>query len=231
MQIKGLLRRLRLARLLPSRSLQTLPSLEAYARWAATYPPNAHNALMQAEEAAVLELMPPLAGKVVLDLASGTGRYGLMAWQQQAKVVLTLDNSPAMLALNPMQRRMLAGLDRLPLANACADVVVCGLALGHLRDLKPAILEIGRVLRRGGYAVFSDFHPFLFLNGARRTFNTNTGVYAVEHYAHLYADYQAACSAARLEIEAVREPALAEADGLPVALVFRMRKRRSPVVV
>ena len=222
---------MRLARLLPSRPLQTLPSLEAYARWAATYSPQAHNALMQAEEAAMLDLMPPLAGKVVLDLASGTGRYGLMAWQQRAKHVLALDNSLAMLALNPLQRRMLATLESLPLAGACADVVVCGLALGHLPDVRPALAELGRVLRRGGYAVVSDFHPFLFLNGARRTFNTAAGVYAVEHHVHLYADYQAACSAANLDIEAVREPALAEADGLPVALVFRLRKRRRPVVV
>ena len=211
--------------------MQTLPSVQAYARWAATYPPHAHNALMQAEEAAMLDLMPPLANKVVLDLASGTGRYGLMAWQRNANHVLALDNSLAMLALNPLQRRMLGALDRLPLVSACADVVLCGLALGHLSALHPAISEIGRVLRGGGYAVVSDFHPFLFLNGARRTFSSDAGLYAVEHHAHLYEAYQAACSAANLEIEAVREPVLAEADGLPVALVFRLRKRRRPVVI
>lgn len=225
MQIKGLLRRLRLVRLLPSRSLQTLPSVEAYARWAATYPPHAHNAFMQAEEAAMMDLMPPLVGQIVLDLASGTGRYGLMAWQQQAKMVLALDNSPAMMTLNPLPRRILASLDRIPLLDACADVVICGLALGHARDLGPAVAELGRVLRGGGYAVVSDFHPFLFLNGARRTFSTETGIYAVEHHVHLVSDYHAACSAADLEIDAVREPILPEAAGLPVALVFRLHKR------
>lgn len=231
MVLKELIRRLRRARLLPSRPLRTLPSIDAYARWAATYPPQAHNAFMRAEEAPMLELMPPLAGKVVLDLASGTGRYGLMAWQRQAAYVLALDNSPAMLALNPISRRMLAPLDRLPLPNACVDVVICGLALGHVAELQPAISEIGRVLRGGGYAVISDFHPFLYLNGGRRTFSTESGVYAVEHHVHLYATYHAASYAANLEIEAVREPTLDEADGLPVALVLRLRRRRRPVVL
>lgn len=231
MQIKGVLRRLRFARLLPSRPVRTLPSTEAYARWAATYPPRAHNALMEAEQAAMLELMPPVTGKRVIDLGSGTGRYGLFAWEGGARQVVAVDNSPAMLAQNPLPRRLLAGLDAVPLPDGMADVVFCGLALGHLPALTTALAEISRLLRRGGYALLSDFHPFLFLNGARRTFSTNTGVYAVEHFAHLYADYQQACAATSLEIEAIREPTIAETEGLPVALVMRVRKRRRPFAV
>lgn len=230
MQIRGLLRRMRLARLLPSRPLQTLTSVDAYARWAATYPPRAHNALMQAEEGAMLALMPALADKVVVDLGSGTGRYALFAWEAGARRVLAFDNSAAMLAVNPLPRRCLAALDAVPLPANSADVVICGLALGHLPALDTSIGEISRVLRRGAYAVLSDFHPFLFLNGARRTFNTSSGVYAVEHYTHLYAEYQAAFAAANLVVEAVREPTLVETDGLPVALVFRVRKRRAYAV-
>jgi malonyl-CoA O-methyltransferase len=172
-----------------------------------------------------------VADKRVLDLGSGTGRYGLFAWKGGAKQVLALDNSAAMLAQNPLPRRALGQMDAIPLANGTADVVLCGLALGHVPALTTALAEIGRVLRRGGYALISDFHPFLYLNGARRTFSTSSGVYAIEHYVHLYADYQQACAAASLDIEAVREPVLAETEGLPVALVLRARKRRRPFAV
>ncbi len=56
-----------------------LTSLDAYARWAEAYPPQAHNALMRAEEQAVRALLPALDGQIVLDLACGTGRWGLIA--------------------------------------------------------------------------------------------------------------------------------------------------------
>lgn len=226
MQIKEFLRRLRFARWLPSRSLQTLSSLEAYARWADSYPPHAHNALMQVEHAAMLELMPPFTDKRVVDLASGTGRFGLLAWERGARSALALDNSPQMLALNPLTRRALATMDAIPLADNVADVVLCGLAVGHLPGLTGVMAEISRVLRRGGYALVSDFHPFLSLYGARRTLRAGNKVFAVEHHSHLYADYQQACHTANMEIEAVREPRLPQADDLPVALVLRIRKRR-----
>ena len=42
--------------------LVTSPS-DAYAAWAPTYPPHAHNALMEVEQTAVLELLPPVSGR------------------------------------------------------------------------------------------------------------------------------------------------------------------------
>ncbi|MFN8373233.1 MAG: methyltransferase domain-containing protein [Anaerolineae bacterium] len=114
------------------------------------------------------------------------------------------------------------------------DVILCGLALGHEKRLDVALSEIGRVLRPGGgYALVSDFHPFMFLSGARRTFNAPDGTtYAVEHYAHLYADYHRAAWAANLLIEQVVEPHLdiensdasAKATEAPVVIVYRLIK-------
>src|SRR5258706_2684565 len=52
-----------------------LDVLAAYAQWAATYAPEAHNPLMQLEEQAVQALLPELAGRRFLDLACGSGRY------------------------------------------------------------------------------------------------------------------------------------------------------------
>jgi malonyl-CoA O-methyltransferase len=213
----NLLRRLR-----PADPPKSLSSLEAYAKWAASYPPHAHNLLMETEEAAMRGLILPLVGLTVLDLACGTGRYGLMAKAQGAASVIGLDNSAAMLLASPLLLRALATTEALPLANQSVDVIICGLALGHLPQLTFSINETARILRRGGWALVSDFHPFIYLNGARRTFTAADGVtYAVEHYPHLYSDYHRAAAEAGLGIEAVAEPQL---NGAPVVIVYRLRK-------
>lgn len=228
-----MIRRL-LRRLFPFRPREprTLPSVDAYALWVRDYPPNAHNPLMQVEERAMLSLLLPLDGKTVLDLACGTGRYGLLAWDRGAARVVGLDNSADMLRANSLGHKAQAAAAALPLASESLDVVLCGLALGHLPRLEGALAEIGRVLRKGGYALVSDFHPFLYLNGARRTFAAPDGtVYAVEHYPHLYADYHRAVWMANLLIEQVVEPHLDVAQTEsgstyqpPVVLVLRLLK-------
>ncbi|RMF78594.1 MAG: class I SAM-dependent methyltransferase [Chloroflexi bacterium] len=191
---------------------------------------------MQIEQQAMQQLMPSLVGQIVLDLACGTGRYGLLARDSGAKQVVGLDNSVAMLRGNALPHLALAPTDALPLADASVDVVLCGLALGHVPQLSPSIAEIGRVLRPGGTALISDFHPFIFFNGQRRTFTTPGGqTFAVEHYAHLYSAYHQAAADAGLRIDAVHEPTLRDANdpqikttGLPaetpVAIVYRMKK-------
>ena len=153
---------------------RTLTSLQAYAKWAATYAAHAHNPLMQVEQGAMLQLLPDLHDKTVLDLACGTGRYGLLAWERGASQVVGLDNSHAMLKAAQLQPVARASTEALPLATASVDVVLCGLALGHLPQIAPSLHEISRVLQPGGTALISDFHPFQYLSGARRTFMRST---------------------------------------------------------
>jgi malonyl-CoA O-methyltransferase len=79
-----------------------VPILEpssAYALWAADYPPHAHNPLMQAEERAMLSLLPAgLRGRAVLDAGCGSGRYLIHTLQRGARRVVGLDLSAEMLA-------------------------------------------------------------------------------------------------------------------------------------
>jgi len=224
--LNRLLRRLR-----PTPIPETLSSIDAYARWAASYPPHAHNPLMQAEQDAVLALLPDVTGRAVLDLACGTGRYGILARERGAKTVIGLDNSAAMLLASPLTHRALATSEVIPLASASIDVVICALALGHLPRLKPSLAEIGRVLKSGGIALVSDFHPLLFFGGGRRTFSANGAIYAVEHYAHLYGDYHHAARDAGLRIDDVLEPRLSgeyaghgPAPDAPVVVVYKLFK-------
>lgn len=201
-----------------------LRSQDAYALWAKTYPPQAHNAFMQLEQTAMEQLMPPLRGCVVLDLACGTGRYGLLAQAHDAARVIGLDNSLAMLQAGSLSQTVMATLAALPFAPASIDVILCGLAVGHLPMLETLFLEIGRILKPNGTALLSDLHPFQALSGAQRTFVANGKQFVVEHYPHLYADYQRCADAADLRIDAVSEPDLPEKKGLPVVLALRLKK-------
>src|ERR1700748_439160 len=59
-------------------------TLTAYERWAPLYPPVAHNPLMRVEQHAMLEAWPDMAGKRVLDLACGSGRYSNLLLEANA---------------------------------------------------------------------------------------------------------------------------------------------------
>ncbi len=176
----------------------TLPSVEAYALWAETYPPYAHNAFMRIEQEAMNALFPPLAG-----------RSARIALEAGANYVIGADSSPAMLRRAEGFPRLLADMTALPFLPAFFDVILCGLATGHLPPtaMRAAFVEMARVIRPGGAILFSDFHPILYLRGGRRTFKTSGGrTYAVEHYPHLIADYFESIQAAGLTITALREP-------------------------
>lgn len=203
----------------------------AYARWAATYPPAPHNLLMEMEQAAMLELLPEVRNQCALDLACGSGRYLNLLRARGAAQVMGLDLSREMLmAAQVHQKKLLQGdLCALPLASASFDLVVCGLAVGHVENLRIVIAEASRVLKAGGEFLYSDFHPFGALAGWQRTFRDQDGKeYAVRHFTHRHEDHVAACRAAGLEITAVREPKIAIAHkwkGFPAVLVIKALKK------
>lgn len=206
------------------RSIPTLSSQAAYARWASQYPPWAHNPLMQTEEALMRARLPDLRGKVVLDLACGTGRYGLIAAEAGAAQVLGCDNSHAMLLRNPCAGRVLSQSAALPLAAGSVDVLLCGLAIGHLRSLDATLQEISRVLRPEGVALVSDLHPQQYRQGARRTFRDSEGhAFSVEHHVHSEAAVRQAAHEAGLGLLHVDEAAIPDAPSPgPAVIVYHL---------
>jgi malonyl-CoA O-methyltransferase len=204
---------------------------EAYALWAPSYPPEAHNPLMEAEQKALMDLFPPLNG-LCLDLGCGSGRY-LKSMEEKGARAMGLDLSLEMLkkAAGHCSSPLIAGsMDRLPYKNESFDAIVCSLCVGHAPDLNPFAREAARVLRPGGWLLYSDFHPFLALHGLERTFRDSKGrLRSVEHYVHLYGAHQRALSEAGLFITHVVEP-LGEIEkaGLPkngpIVLVIRAEK-------
>ena len=219
----------------------------AYALWAPGYPARAHNPVMQAEERALLRLMPDaLYGQAVLDAGCGSGRYMLHALRRGAARVTGVDLSSPMLKRAEAELSALhtgvpvalvqGNLAALPLPDAQADLSVCGLVVGHLDDLAQSLAELRRVTRPGGTLLLSDVHPIGHALGWRRDFKAGGQRYAVRHTPHLYSHWHAACAALGLHIERVLEPMLDPADipagahfdrmalEVPVALVFQLRR-------
>ncbi len=213
----------RLIKRFHQRPLKRLTSRSAYKLWAQNYPPTPHNRLMEIEQEAMMSVMPTLSDKVVLDLACGTGRYALIAEQQLAQQVICIDDSFSMIHQVQSEFRLLGSMNQIPLMDNSFDVILCGLAVGHSQDLTSIIYEISRLLVSGGQAVISDFHPEQYLNGARRTFMSDEGVYEVEHYAHVAETWEQACQQSGLLINAVVEPRI-EGQSMPVVIVYRLVK-------
>src|SRR5690348_7755379 len=113
--------------------VEMLEPRDAYALWAASYPPRAHNPVMQAEERAMLALMPAdLRGQSVLDAGCGSGRYMLHALGRGAVCVKGVDLSAEMLeragkelaaCRHGGEIELVQGhLERLPVPDASADL-------------------------------------------------------------------------------------------------------------
>jgi malonyl-CoA O-methyltransferase len=175
---------------------------------------------MEVEQEAVLAMLPAVSGRVALDAGCGTGRYAHRLRGLGASLVIGCDRSAAMLARAGGPHLIRADLPSLPLASAAVDVVVCGLALNDVADLRPVMTELARILKPGGSLVASLLHPRGAAEGWRRTFDAGEGVREVPACWHAADQLQRACAQASLSIVEVREPGLTP-PGPPVALIFR----------
>lgn len=215
-------------------------TLEVYERWAPSYLPEPHNALMRAEQREMLALLPPVSGLRALDLACGTGRYARQLRAAGAGEVVAADFSPAMLRHSVDGLRVRASLTSLPFAKGAFDVVVSGLALGHAGDLHACFAEIARVLRPGGVLLYSDFHFDATRAGQVRSFRDDTGRrFELPADGYPVHEHREAALAAGFQIEALRElragielnetftgsdEFYARWGGVPIVLVIRARR-------
>jgi len=225
---------------LPAAATLDAQTREAYERWAPLYPPVAHNPLMRAEQRAMTELWPDVAGRRALDLACGTGRYSRLLAESNAADVVAVDFCAPMLEQVSAASRVRASMMQLPFAGAAFDVVISGLALGHATGVHSWMNEIARVLKEGGILLYSDFHAESARAGLLRSFKDGSArTFTVPHRCYDLASQKEAAAAAGLTVEIVhevraglelREP-FAKSDefyrrwhGLPLALIVRARK-------
>ncbi len=105
--------------------------------------------------------------RVVLDLGAGTGRAAAQLKRRYRRaLVVALDLSAPMLRQARRHRslfrrfeRVCAAAEQLPLASASVDVVVSSLMLQWCDPIEPALAEVRRILKPGGFFAFSTLGP------------------------------------------------------------------------
>jgi SAM-dependent methyltransferase len=135
------------------------------AKYAATVdsrPWNAHY-----ERPAVISLLPPLENTKVLDVGCGSGWYAEYLVAHGATVT-AFDFNAEFVAFTRTRIANRATVLQADLAEPLVfaadeefDLAVCPLVMHYLRDWKPALRELHRVLKPLGVLVFSTHHPFM----------------------------------------------------------------------
>jgi SAM-dependent methyltransferase len=114
-----------------------------------------------------LARLPGLAGKNVLDLGCSTGFYTEYALEHDASVT-AIDASQILIARladklkSPKVKLHCADIGQ-PMSflkSDSFDVVICSLVLDYVKDWKPVMAELYRVIKKGGRVVISTGHPF-----------------------------------------------------------------------
>ncbi|NHN47684.1 methyltransferase domain-containing protein [Halostella sp. JP-L12] len=114
---------------------------------------------------ATTELVPDVEGKRVLDAGCGLGRYAEWLIEKGADV-LAVDQNAEMLEQarrrigDETEVRRADITDPLEFAgDGEFDGVVCSLSLHYVEDWRQPFTEFARILRPGGFLVFSAQHP------------------------------------------------------------------------
>jgi ubiquinone/menaquinone biosynthesis C-methylase UbiE len=228
--------------------LAALDVEEGYTRWAESY--DGPNPAVEAEEPVVHGLLADLPIGVALDAACGTGRHAAELARLGHRVI-GVDSTEAMLEVArtrlPDADLRLGRLDALPVDDASVDVVTCALALTHVAELTPVMVELARVLRPGGTAILSDMHPVTTALGSSpagfRDDAVPRGIAYVANRSHQISDYLGAFRAAGLAIDDCLEPTFGPAqlerlmsfrlypevsrqafEGVPFVLIWRLHR-------
>lgn len=191
---------------------------EGYALWAESWDATP-SPVVAVEERALSPWLEGLQPHRAVDVGCGTGR-----WTTRFPA-FGFDASAAMLAVaarKPGLRGRLAVADAtaLPVATGAADLALCALTLGHVRNFGAALGELTRILQAGGTLLLTDFHPAAAARGWRRTFRHGGQVYELENYPYTVEQLRDAATGLRLiacEEAIIGEPErrLFEAAGKP----------------
>ena len=140
-----------------------LNAKQAYRRWAHVYDTE-QNPLLRLEERYLQVLIPDLAGRAVLDLGCGTGRWLERFASQNAQSLVGVDSSPEMIAIARKRMGERATLicsdwETFEQPAGSVDIVVCSFMLSYVADPEGLALRIRDILRTGGVIFVTDLHP------------------------------------------------------------------------
>lgn len=163
---------------------------EFFARYSA-FPRSVEGLRAAGEWHELRRLLPPFAGKRVLDLGCGFGWHCRYAAEQGAARVVGLDLSEKMLArarretTDPRIAYVRGAMEDLEAPPGSFDVVLSSLTLHYVEDLEPVFRRIFAALVPGGDFVFSCEHPVFTAEGAQEWCRNEAGEnlhWPVDHY-------------------------------------------------
>jgi SAM-dependent methyltransferase len=227
---------------------------EGWIRWART--PGVDDYYEHYNLPSFLELLPP-PGRRTVDLGCGEGRVSRVLRGLGHRVVAVEPSGTLSRAAHDADASIAtvrARGDAVPLADECADLVVCFMVLQDVDDLATTCAEIARLLEPGGVACTAIVHPMAssgfpdpdgefqyvgrYLEVMRNELRVERmGVEFTFHSAHRSIEqYSRAFESAGLVIDALREPGLSDElvareprlarhRLLPNFLYFRLRRR------
>ncbi len=161
--------------------------LEGHRIWASSYD-SGDNPLLALERRSMANLLRFVKRTTVIDVACGSGTW-LLRLQEAGVTVFGVDFCEEMLAKAtevPCLRGSVAlgDAESLPFRTDAADLVLCSMALGYLRDLCKVFRELARVALPGATIAVSDLHPAATSIGWTRSFRAATVLYEIDHFPH-----------------------------------------------
>jgi malonyl-CoA O-methyltransferase len=201
--------------------------MEGHRVWSEFYDSDP-NPMLSLEFRVAGALLGDLAGQTFIDIAVGTGRWMTEALRRGA-IAIGVDLCPEMLACaarKPGARGRLAQADvhDLPLADGCADVVMCAFSAGYIERLQMAMAELSRITRPGGRIIITDIHPEGRRRGWTRSFRTGDRVFELESQAHSEQHWIEAGQNAGLTLAQWIEPRFED----PEWIIFRQAGKAEP---
>jgi ubiquinone/menaquinone biosynthesis C-methylase UbiE len=144
----------------PSLSLSQAWENEAQ-RWATWARKPGHDSYWQFHRDQFFTLLPE-PGMLTVDVGCGEGRLSRDLERLGYKVI-GIDVSATLIRLareeDPEGKYFHAPASCMPLEDACADLAIAFMSLQDVDDLEPSVLEIARVLQKGGRAYLAIVHP------------------------------------------------------------------------
>lgn len=189
---------------------------EGYQLWAPTYDQDP-NPLLALEQRSLTSLLPAIAGKDVLDVGCGTGRWLEILLKSGARTAVGIDLSPAMLAQagrkSLLQMRLVRGdCLKLPFQSARADLIICSFALSHIPDIGALARELERVARPQADFYLTDLHPSAFASGWRTGFRRAGEAITIFNFPHSFGQVRDVFEDHNFKLVQFLEPCLAEPE-------------------
>lgn len=164
---------------------------EAYDKWAPTYDAQPDNLMLALDEQIFSRLLHHICckDKMVVDIGCGTGRHWDKILSQHPCKLIGYDVSAGM--LERLQHKYPQALTQLIIRDQIlyaetlpAEVLICTLALAHIKKPNLAMQQWRRILKAGAEILLTDYHPETLALGGDRTFVYQGRSLAIKNYVH-----------------------------------------------